>query len=178
MDGRQEKRHSSEVAAARERRSKRTILKRTVILMLLCGVGLVYYWRVAYSLGAGMPGFAAATTLIICGGFSAGCDMLLRAICFTPARCDVLVLQSPWIPVLQEHSDALVRALREKHIALRIFCGLEDEDCLPLARQLYTAAKDAGLPVTLTTQEHTRHQFPEKPYTLEDILSPERQMCI
>ena len=47
-----------------------------------------------------------------------------------------------------------------------------------LARQLYTAAKDAGLPVTLTTQEHTRHQFPEKPYTLEDILSPERQMCI
>lgn len=86
--------------------------------------------------------------------------------------------KAPWIPVLQEHSDALVRALREKHIALRIFCGLEDEDCLPLARQLYTAAKDAGLPVTLTTQEHTRHQFPEKPYTLEDILSPERQMCI
>ena len=115
---------------------------------------------------------------VVCGGFSAGCDMLLRAICFTAARCDVLVLQSPWIPVLQEHSDALVRALREKHIALRIFCGLEDEDCLPLARQLYTAAKDAGLPVTLTTQEHTRHQFPEKPYTLEDILSPERQMCI
>ena len=38
--------------------------------VLLCGVGLVYYWRVAYSLGAGMPGFAAATTLIICGGFS------------------------------------------------------------------------------------------------------------
>ena len=72
----------------------------------------------------------------------------------------------------------LVRALREKHMALRIFCGLEDEDCLPLARQLYTAAKDANLPVTLTTQEHTRHQFPEKPYTLEDILSPERQMCI
>lgn len=39
--------------------------------VLLCGVGLVYYWRVAYSLGAGMPGFAGATTLIICGGFSA-----------------------------------------------------------------------------------------------------------
>ena len=38
MEGRQEKRHSSEVAAARERRSKRTIFKRTVILMVLCGV--------------------------------------------------------------------------------------------------------------------------------------------
>lgn len=110
---------------------------------------------------------------IVCGGFSAGCDMLLRAICFTPARCDVLALQSPWIPVLQEHPDALMQALREKHMALRIFCGLEDEDCLPLARQLYAAAKDADLPVTLTTQEHTRHQFPEKPYTLEEILFPE-----
>ena len=112
---------------------------------------------------------------IVCGGFSAGCDMLLRAICFTPARCDVLALQSPWIPVLQEHAGALVQALREKRIALRIFCGLEDEDCLPLARQLYAAAKDAGLPVTLTAQAHTRHQFPEKPYTLEDILSPEQE---
>lgn len=110
---------------------------------------------------------------IVCGGFSAGCDMLLRTICFTPARCDVLALQSPWIPVLQEHTDALVQALREKHVALRIFCGLEDEDCLPPARQLYAAAKDASLPVTLTTQAHTRHQFPEKPYALEDILSPE-----
>ena len=109
---------------------------------------------------------------IVCGGFSAGCDMLLRAICFTPARCDVLALQSPWIPVLQEHTQALMQALREKHIALRIFCGLEDEDCLPLARQLYAAAQAASLPVMLTTQEHTRHQFPGKPYTLEDILSP------
>ena len=145
-----------------------------------CGT---YRW--SYDMASSLPVAGALEALqtegyetMVCGGFSAGCDMLLRAICFTPARCDVLVLQSPWIPVLQEHSDALVRALREKHIALRIFCGLEDEDCLPLARQLYTAAKDAGLPVTLTTQEHTRHQFPEKPYTLEDILSPERQMCI
>ena len=142
-------------------------------------------YRWSYDMASFLPVAGALEALqtegyetMVCGGFSAGCDMLLRAICFTPARCDVLVLQSPWIPVLQEHSDALVRALREKHIALRIFCGLEDEDCLPLARQLYTAAKDAGLPVTLTTQEHTRHQFPGKPYTLEDILSPERQMCI
>ena len=142
-------------------------------------------YRWSYDMASFLPVAGALEALqtegyetMVCGGFSAGCDMLLRAICFTPARCDVLVLQSPWIPVLQEHSDALVQALREKHIALRIFCGLEDEDCLPLARQLYTAAKDAGLPVTLTTQEHTRHQFPEKPYTLEDILSPERQMCI
>ena len=52
MDGRQEKRHSSEVAAARERRSKRTILHRTIFLMLACDVGLciplfVNLWNIA-----------------------------------------------------------------------------------------------------------------------------------
>ena len=37
---------------------------------------------------------------IACGGFSAGCDMLLRAILLEPVRCDRLLLQCPWIPVL------------------------------------------------------------------------------
>ena len=110
---------------------------------------------------------------IVCGGFSAGCDMLLRAIALTPARCDCLVLQSPWIPFLQEHADALTQALRQKEIALRIFCGADDEDCLPLAEQLFAAAKKAGLSVTLTVQENSRHQFPEKPYTIHELLQPE-----
>lgn len=110
---------------------------------------------------------------IACGGFSAGCDMLLRAITFTPARCDLLILQSPWIPFLQEHADALTQALRQKEIALRIFCGADDEDCLPLAEQLFAAAKKAGLSVTLTVQENSRHQFPEKPYTIHELLQPE-----
>ncbi len=67
MDGRQEKRHSSEVTAARERRSKRTILKRTVILMLLCGVGLfiplfLRLWDIAIVAPRGLsaPGHGAA----------------------------------------------------------------------------------------------------------------------
>ena len=77
---------------------------------------------------------------IACGGFSAGCDMLLRAIAFTPARCDLLILQSPWIPVLQAHKEAILQALRQKDIALRIFCGADDEDCLPLAQELSAAA--------------------------------------
>ncbi|WP_443649135.1 hypothetical protein [Blautia faecicola] len=32
---------------------------------------------------------------IACGGFSAGCDMLLRAIAFTSVRCDLMILQGP-----------------------------------------------------------------------------------
>lgn len=106
---------------------------------------------------------------IACGGFSAGCDMLLRAIAFTPARCDLLILQSPWIPVLQEHKAAILQALRQKDIALRIFCGADDEDCLPLAQALSAAANQAGLDAALTVQENCRHQFPETPYALNDL---------
>lgn len=104
---------------------------------------------------------------IACGGFSAGCDMLLRAVTFSPARCDLLVLQSPWIPVLQDYEGELVRAISQKNIALRIFCGSEDEDCLPMAKQLYAVAQQAGCDVTLTVQKNTRHQFPAEPYNLE-----------
>ena len=106
---------------------------------------------------------------IACGGFSAGCDMLLRAIAFTPARCDLLILQSPWIPVLQAHKEAILQALRQKDIALRIFCGADDEDCLPLAQELSAAANQAGLEAALTVQENCRHQFPETPYALNDL---------
>mgnify|MGYP001509189644 FL=1 len=106
---------------------------------------------------------------IACGGFSAGCDMLLRAIAFTPARCDLLILQSPWLPVLQAHKEAILQALRQKDIALRIFCGPDDEDCLPLAQALSAAAYQAGLDAALTVQENCRHQFPETPCALNDL---------
>ena len=111
---------------------------------------------------------------IACGGFSAGCDMLLRAIAFTSARCDLLILQSPWIPVLQAHKAAILQALRQKDIALRIFCGADDEDCLPLAQALSAAANQAGLDAALTVQENCRHQFPETPYALNDLPLSEK----
>ena len=101
---------------------------------------------------------------IACGGFSAGCDMLLRAVTCSPAHCDLLILQSPWIPILQDYAEDVVRAISQKNIELRIFCGAEDEDCLPMAKQLYAATKQAGCNVTLTVQENTRHQFPVQPY--------------
>lgn len=98
---------------------------------------------------------------LACGGFSAGCDMLLRAVTFTPVRCDRLILQSPWVPVLQSHAKAVGTALREKDIALVIRCGAEDEDCLPMARALQEAAEATGVPASLTIQPGCRHQFPD-----------------
>ena len=101
---------------------------------------------------------------IACGGFSAGCDMLLRAVTFSPAACDLLILQSPWIPILRDHEEDMVRAISQKNIELWIFCGAEDEDCLPKAKQLYAVTKQADCNVTLTVQENTRHQFPAQLY--------------
>ncbi len=112
---------------------------------------------------------------VVCGGFSAGCDMLLRAVAFTPARCDMMLLQSPWLPVMEEHAEAVLHAARQKNIALRIFCGGEDEDCLPAAKQLYAAADKAGLDVTFTIQKNSRHQFPAESYTLKNMINGEAE---
>lgn len=107
---------------------------------------------------------------IVCGGFSAGCDMLLRAILFSSACCDTLILQSPWIPILRDHKKDLVNAIKQKNIQLKIFCGSDDEDCLPMSKELHTAADNAGLNAELTIQKNSRHQFPEKPCALIDLL--------
>lgn len=98
---------------------------------------------------------------IVCGGFSAGCDMLLRAVLYTPARCDTLILQSPWIPILKDHAEDLVNAVRQKSIELKIFCGECDEDCLPMAKQLYEITNKEGIHVEFSVQEGSRHQFPQ-----------------
>ncbi len=97
---------------------------------------------------------------IACGGFSAGCDMLLRAIALSPARCDALVLQSPWIPMLEAHGEDLIQTLLRKNIRVIIRCGSEDEDCLPMAEQLYELLQRADIPAELTIQQGNRHQFP------------------
>ncbi len=106
---------------------------------------------------------------VVCGGFSAGCDMLLRAVAWSPARCDALILQSPWLPSLQAHAEEVIRALGQKGIALRIRCGAEDGDCLPSARQLAALAIQAGIAATLAVQPGYRHQFPREPLPAIDL---------
>ena len=107
---------------------------------------------------------------IVCGGFSAGCDMLLRTVLFTTARCDRLILQSPWIPIMQDDAVRVIDAVGKKEIALSIFCGSEDADCLPMAEQLYTLAAKNGLNVRFDIQKGIRHQFPDGPSALTDLL--------
>ncbi len=124
-------------------------------------------YRWSYDMTSYLPVANAMTELrdkgylkIVCGGFSAGCDMLLRAVAFTPARCDLLVLQSPWIPLIEDHADDLIRTIREKNIVVRILCGAEDEDCLDPAERLQALLEREKLDVRLTVQPNSRHQFP------------------
>ena len=99
---------------------------------------------------------------IVCGGFSAGCDMLLRTIMYSEARCNTLVLQSPWIPVVEGNEEELLRAVKQKNIQIKIFCGSCDEDCLPMAEHLYDILNAGGVHVEYTIQEGSRHQFPKE----------------
>ena len=91
---------------------------------------------------------------------------ILRWMRYAFTRNSIYILQGPWIPVLEEHAETVVSAIREKNIALRIFCGSEDDDCLPMAKQLYEATKWGKCNVKFTVQENNRHQFPEKMYTI------------
>lgn len=95
-------------------------------------------------------------------GFSAGCDIILRTITLTEFRCDTAILQSPWIPFINEKINLLCEKLKEKNISLRIFCGTEDEDCKDMADQLYKACKNMDIAIEIIWQEGLRHQFPDK----------------
>lgn len=110
----------------------------------------------------------------IWAGFSAGCDMLLRTLLYTGFPCDALALQSPWTPLLETECAAVCRALTEKNIAVHLFCGTRDSDCLEMAQTLYNALHSAGGRVRLTLQEGLRHQFPSQmgPEYLQLVTRP------
>ena len=64
----------------------------------------------------------------------------------------------------------MIDAIGQKGIALNIFCGSEDADCLPMAEQLYALAAKNGLNVRFDIQKGIRHQFPYGPSALMDLL--------
>ena len=66
-------------------------------------------------------------------------------------------------------SNLLGYTIREKNIKIRIFCGSDDEDCMPMAKRLYTVTKQAGIDVEFSVQENIRHQFPTEMYTLKEL---------
>ena len=94
-------------------------------------------------------------------GFSAGCDVILRAVALGGADCELLLLQSPITPFIKSHGALFAGVCADKGIAVRVFCGDQDRKGFPHAVYIYEALKDAGVDVTLQLQNGLRHEFPE-----------------
>lgn len=76
------------------------------------------------------------TETVLCG-FSAGCNTILKGITENQVTCSKIVLQSPWIPIIEEKMDEIIKQLSNHSIEVLILCGENDKDCYPLSQRLY-----------------------------------------
>jgi hypothetical protein len=97
----------------------------------------------------------------ILGGFSAGCNVILRAILENDVDCSAIILQSPWIPMIENQLVTLVEILKEKNIKVMIICGAEDSDCLEPSKTLSNALINKGAVVKSIWVNDLGHEFPE-----------------
>ncbi len=94
-------------------------------------------------------------------GFSAGCDMILRAITLTDLACNEVFLQSPWIPFSKEQMLAICNSCKDKNIGVHLYCGDLDDDCKDMAISFYDNLQRSGVRSEIILQRGLRHQFPE-----------------
>jgi len=74
---------------------------------------------------------------IILGGFSAGCNTILRGIIETERVIDQIILQSPWLPIIDSQLDDVVAQVKKQGSKIYIICGLDDEDCIENSKTLF-----------------------------------------
>ena len=67
-------------------------------------------------------------------GFSAGCNVILETLLDEDVRCERVILLGPVIPIFEIHREHLIKILGK--IEVIIVCGLNDRDCLDMAREL------------------------------------------
>ncbi|MCR3956269.1 MAG: hypothetical protein NUK57_08205 [Gudongella sp.] len=97
----------------------------------------------------------------ILGGFSAGCNVILRAILEEGIDCSAIVLQSPWMPMIENQLVTLVEILKEKNIKVMIICGAKDPDCLEPSKTLASALINNEVVVKSVCVNELGHEFPE-----------------
>jgi len=97
----------------------------------------------------------------ILGGFSAGCNVILKAILENKVHCHYIILQSPWIPVINEEMDNILEALKQKEIKVLIICGDCDEDCAPLAEMFHQKTVEKQIHINTVWVEGLAHDFPD-----------------
>lgn len=94
-------------------------------------------------------------------GFSAGCNVILTALANGKLRCKNVILQSPWIPVIEQSLEEVLQALKEKKISVFVICGDQDEDCQPLAETFVNKAKEHNVNIQDVWIKGLSHEFPE-----------------
>ena len=97
------------------------------------------------------------TTRELCG-FSAGCNEILKTLLKTGIPCEKIILQSPWIPMIEDSIDGLIKVLTG--VGIEIICGENDDDCLPNARKFADEAVKQGLDCKLQIIEGLGHSYP------------------
>ncbi|WP_422485816.1 TPR end-of-group domain-containing protein [Gudongella sp. DL1XJH-153] len=95
------------------------------------------------------------------GGFSAGCNVILRAILEQDISCSSIILQSPWIPVVDNDIGGLVDKIKSKNIQVLIICGTKDLDCLDRSKILFNELINNGNSVKGVWVNDLGHDFPE-----------------
>lgn len=96
----------------------------------------------------------------VLAGFSAGCNTILRALNETDVYCNKIIMQSPWIPSIENDIDEIIRTLIDKEVEVLIICGQKDEDCLPQSKEFESKAKELGLKCKAVYIDDLSHGYP------------------
>jgi hypothetical protein len=104
----------------------------------------------------------------ILGGFSSGCNVILKAILENKINCEYIILQSPWIPIINEKAEELISVLEHGKIKILLICGDCDEDCTPLAQTLQHKATEKKIDINTVWIKGLSHDFPDN---FQEIVS-------
>lgn len=97
----------------------------------------------------------------VLAGFSAGCNVILKALYESALTCDIIVLQSPWIPSIHELLEPMLEAIKRKNIKVIMLCGREDEDSVPLVELFDKQAIEKQIDLKTIWIDGLAHDFPE-----------------
>jgi len=97
---------------------------------------------------------------VLCG-FSAGCNTILRTLLLSNIKWSHIILQSPWIPIIESELDALTTKLKALEITVTIICGTEDEDCFPLSKTMFESLYNGGVKVNRKWITGLSHDLPD-----------------
>jgi len=104
---------------------------------------------------------------VLCG-FSAGCNEILKTLLTSDIKCEKIILQSPWIPMIDDDLEDLLTILAK--VSIEISCGSNDDDCLPYAKKLADEAIKQGLNCELRIIDGLGHGYCSEPqFMLSEI---------